>query len=65
MTLLVVLASVDQSRPERFILSAAVFLLAIWIFETDRPARRRTTIYDLPPEAEEEPAREGSPPPLR
>ena len=65
MTLLVVLSSVDQSRPERFILSAAVFLLAIWIFDGDRPARRRTTIYDLPPDTEEKPPREGSPPPLR
>jgi hypothetical protein len=55
MTRLAVLAAIDRSRPERFVLTGVLVLIGIWIFDRgpDEPRRRRTSLYDLPPDQPE------------
>ncbi len=49
------LAAVDRSRPERFLLTSALVLIGIWLFDRgpDEPGPDRTSLYGLPPEESE------------
>ena len=55
MTRALLLTAIDRSRPERFLLTSALVLIGIWLFDRgpDEPRRRRTSLYDPPPEETE------------
>ena len=50
-----VLAAIDRSRPERFLLTSALVLIGIWLFDRgpEEAKRDRTSLYGLPPEEPE------------
>jgi hypothetical protein len=51
----VALAAIDRSRPERFLLTSALVLIGIWLFDRgpDEPRPPRRSLYDLPPDERE------------
>ncbi|HWW52623.1 MAG TPA: hypothetical protein VNY84_02550 [Acidimicrobiales bacterium] len=55
MTRALLLTAIDRSRPERFLLTSALVLIGIWLFDRgpDEPRRRRASLYDPPPEETE------------